>query len=267
MLNNFLRNSGKLLCFFLLNLYAHAVFASAGKIAIIIDDMGYNHHNKDFLTLPQSVTFAILPFTPFAQKLAHAAHQQHRDVILHMPMQAHSHNHLLGDGALMNNMTKPELEQAVNLALSQLPYAIGVNSHMGSQLTESEPPMQWIMQLLFKRGLFFIDSLTTSKSVAEKQAIQAGLPGLKRSVFLDNVRTSVAMEKQFQQAIKHSHNNNTIIIAHPYPETLTFLSQRLAKPSESFQLVTLSQLITDQQQALLKTQRIKYEQSNHQDLK
>jgi len=250
-LNPTLIKCSKWLCFFLLASYVHNVFANTGKIAIIIDDIGYNRHNKDFLALPTPVTFAILPFTPFAQKMANAAHQQQRDIMLHIPMQAHSQNHLLGESALTENMTKTQLQTTLSTALAELPHAIAVNNHMGSLLTENKLAMQWVMEYLFKQGIFFVDSLSSSKSVAAEQAKLAGLPLVKRNIFLDNIRTPVAMEKQFQQAIQHSHHHPmTIIIGHPYPETLAYLSQRLQKPDNQFQLVTLTELIAEQQAVL-----------------
>lgn len=234
----------------------NALAITPGKIAIIIDDMGYNRHNLAFTDLPKTITFAILPFTPYSQKIANAAHQQNREVILHIPMQAQANNHLLGKGALTEDMSKQQHQKALTNALADVKYAIGVNNHMGSKLTEELTPMQWTMELLYKQGLFFVDSVTTAKSVAENSAVDAGLPDLKRSIFLDNVRTPQAMEKQFKQAIEHSLNAPyTIMIGHPYPETLKYLSKRLTKPGKDYQLVKLSQLIPTEQRTMLAKQR------------
>ena len=240
----------------ILSYATHSLAQTKGKIAIVIDDMGYNRHNLAFTDLPKPITFAILPFTPYSKKIANAAYQQNRDVMLHLPMQAQSHNNLLGKGALLEKMSKQEVLFTLKGALSDIPYAVGVNNHMGSKLTEEIIPMQWVMSTLFEKGLFFMDSVTTGKSVAESSAITAGLPGLSRNIFLDNIRTSKAMEKQFNEAIKHSQEAPyTIMIGHPYPETLDYLSKRLAKPSAEFQLVKLSQLIPIEQRTMLAKNR------------
>ena len=57
---------------------------------------------------------------------------------------------------------------------------------MGSKLTELYQPMAWTMQFLNERNLIFIDSMTTSDSVAEKTALNFGVPSLQRNIFLDN---------------------------------------------------------------------------------
>lgn len=232
-----------------------------GKIAIIIDDIGNNQYHQSFSTLPQHITFSILPFTPYAKKIANSAHQKKREVLVHIPMQAYSHNNLLGKGALTQRMTKQEHQETLQASLMAVPYAIGVNNHMGSKLTEKILPMRWTMELLYQQGFFFVDSRTSNHSIAESSAIIAGLPALRRHVFLDNERTQEAMEKRFQEAIKHSHQSlHTIIIAHPYPETLQYLSQRLAKPNKAYQLVKLSQLISVKQRITLQRKKVEYQQ-------
>ena len=234
---------------------------SIGKIAIIIDDIGNNQYQESFTALPKAVTFSILPFTPFSKKIAYSAYQQQREVLSHIPMQAHSHNHLLGDGALIQSMTKQEHQKALRKSLSAIPYAIGVNNHMGSELTENASSMQWTMEVLSQQGYFFVDSRTSAQSLAESSAIIAGLPGLRRDIFLDNNRTQQAMDKQFKKAIQRSKKSRyAIIIAHPYPETLLYLTQRLAEPSTDYQLVPLSELIPKKFRLALQRKKATYQQ-------
>ncbi|TEW53544.1 divergent polysaccharide deacetylase family protein [Psychromonas sp. RZ22] len=235
---------------------------TVGKITIIIDDIGNNRHDQAFLTLPQPITLAILPFTPFAKNIANSAYQQKREVLLHIPMQAHSHNNLLGAGALTQEMTKQTFTKTLNNALIAIPHAIGVNNHMGSQLTEEVAPMRWTMELLSQQGLFFIDSRTTAKTIAESSATTAGLPALRRHIFLDNIRTQEAMDKQFQLAIQHSKKYPyTIVIAHPYPETLQYLTDHFSLTDNTYQLVTVSQLISEKQRTALQEKRVEYQQT------
>lgn len=241
---------------------ASNVAAKTAKIAIIIDDIGNSQYHRNFTKLPTSVSFSILPFTPYSKELAKYANQQNREVLLHIPMQAHQHNHLLGKGALTLAMNKGQHQQMLNKAIAAVPYAIGVNNHMGSKLTEQIPSMQWTMQLLAQQGYFFVDSRTSVNSVAESSAMIAGLPSLRRHVFLDNIRTPEAMEKQFQQALKHSKKEPyTIIIAHPYPETFEFLAKRLTELGKAHQLVSISALIPEQQRLALQRKKAQFQQA------
>lgn len=242
--------------------FSFNALAKTGKIVVIIDDMGNNRLDLTFSTLPTAISFAVLPFTPFSKAIANSAYQQQREILLHLPMQAYDNNHLLGKGALTLKMEKQHYEQTINDALLAIPHATGVNNHMGSKLTEQMTAMQWTMELLFQRGVFFVDSRTSAASIAESSAVKAGLPALRRHIFLDNKRDQQSMEEQFQRAIQLSRQSEyCIIIAHPHPETLSYLSQRLAKPSEEFLLMTLNQLIPAQQHIALQRNKLEYQQA------
>ena len=67
--------------------------------------------------------------------------------------------------------------------LKTVPYHVGVNNHMGSLGTTNVELMKIVLGELKTRGLFFLDSQTTTDSVAYEVAVQLGVPALKRDVF------------------------------------------------------------------------------------
>ena len=105
--------------------------------------------------------------------------------------------------------------------------------------------MAWTMEYLSKRQLFFVDSLTTSRSKAGKYARQFGVTNLSRQVFLDNEQTATAIGKQFDLLLRIARKRQTAIaIAHPYPQTYDFLRKNLPKlQQQGVQLVSISQLL------------------------
>jgi polysaccharide deacetylase 2 family uncharacterized protein YibQ len=140
-------------------------------------------------------------------------------------------------------MDETTLKQVLMDDLADLPGVQGVNNHMGSLLTTHPEPMQWVMEVLQRQQLFFVDSLTNPNSVAGRIAKEHGLPTATRQVFLDNIRTPQQLEKQFQRLIKFAHRNGfALAIGHPYPETMAYLNQRLRQPA-SVRLVPLSELL------------------------
>lgn len=217
----------------------------APRIALVIDDLG-NRPAADAaaLALPGPVTYAILPFSPGARSLAEAARALDRDILLHLPMEAESHNHLLGPGALRSDMTHGEFAAAVQQALIDVPYLRGVNNHMGSVLTRDRQRMDWLMAELRAAGrLLYLDSRTTAHSVAAAAARDARLPFATRDVFLDNEAQPRAIRRQFNRLLAHAgRHGDAIGIAHPYPATLRVLRQRLAA-LRGIELVSLSELM------------------------
>lgn len=212
------------------------------EIYLIIDDMGYRATDINAFYLPQAVAFSILPHTPKAYEFALKAHAQSRDVMLHLPMEAES-DKPLGPGAITTSMLTSDVDHTIDSALASVPYAIGVNNHMGSHLTASGPAMQTVMSVLKQYDLFFLDSRTTRYSVAQQVAQEQNLPNARRHVFLDHEQSTEFMQEQWQRLLNLAQRNGkAIAIAHPHPETITFLKQKLAAlPEQEVTLRPISQ--------------------------
>lgn len=203
------------------------ISAQPVKVAIIIDDIGYRKTDVQALSLPGNISFAVLPHTPYGKRLALQAKASNNDVIIHIPMEA-KNGKKLGPGALTSTMNEASIRQSLTNAFTEIPFALGISNHMGSKLTELYQPMAWTMQFLNERNLIFIDSMTTSDSVAEKTALNFGVPSLQRNIFLDNKKEYTYIRKQFEQLIRDAKRyDNVVAIAHPHPETITALRKLL----------------------------------------
>ncbi|NLQ17493.1 divergent polysaccharide deacetylase family protein [Marinomonas sp. M1K-6] len=215
------------------------------QIAILIDDLGYNRQGmKSSLLLPAEVALAILPGTPFALQTALASQKQQRITLLHAPME-NLRELKLGPGGLYARMSETELKDTLTREIESLPGIQGVNNHMGSLLTAKADSMRWVMETLQGRSLFFIDSLTSAKSVAKKTAQEYGLPTVSRDVFLDNIRTEQAIDRQFSRLLTLARRHGSALaIGHPYPETTAYLKKRLAAlERDGVRLVPLSEVL------------------------
>jgi polysaccharide deacetylase 2 family uncharacterized protein YibQ len=225
-------------------------------IVVIIDDVGDNWaQGSAALALPGPVTYAFLPHSPFAAKLARRAFDNGKDVILHAPME-NTHDRPLGPGALTTDLSRDDFIRVLSDDLDAVPYVQGLNNHMGSLLTTLEPQMQWVMALARQRGLFFIDSRTTADSIAMEVAQQQGIPSIQRDVFLDHEQTTEFVHQQFMRTIAIARRyGSAVAIGHPYPVTVDYL--RLALPlldEQGIRLVTASALLMERQDLLRLTQ-------------
>jgi len=219
----------------------------AEKLAsIIIDDVGNNlEYGEDVVNLPATLTIAILPETTYAKRLARLAASNNKEVMLHLPMQSVEH-HQHSPGTLDLHMTRSEFRNQLRLNLNSVPYVRGVNNHMGSLLTRHPGHMTWLMDELSRRGgLYFIDSKTTSKSIADKIALENNVPVLSRDFFLDPNHEANTLRQQFDRFIKKVNRRGyALAIAHPYPETIKFLKANLNELSEhGITLIPVSELV------------------------
>ncbi len=198
------------------------------KIVIIIDDMGNSFAlGSRAVKLPGKLTFSFLPFTPASTELANIANDAGKEIMLHEPMSS-IRNNALGPGALTLGMNKEDFLGTLRRSLEAVPYIKGINNHMGSELTQQESPMGWLMEELQQHQLYFIDSRTDPNTVAQQQATVARVPNLHRDVFLDNEQNPDYIADSFQQLVYLARRNGlAVAIAHPKHSTLDFLEQAL----------------------------------------
>jgi len=224
-------------------LLSSKIYAQDNRVAIVIDDMGYRYSDKNALTLPGAITYSFLPHTTYGKKLAVLANNSNYDVLIHIPMESEN-GKKLGPGALISTMNQQAINQSLAKSLAEIPFAIGINNHMGSYLTQLYQPMAWTMVFLKKHELFFLDSKTSPHSKAEQAAIDYNVPVQSRQVFLDNELTDEYISQQFNQLIDVAKKHKTAIaIAHPHPETIKTLNKLIPTlKSHGVELVPLSNL-------------------------
>jgi polysaccharide deacetylase 2 family uncharacterized protein YibQ len=221
--------------------------ADAPRIAIIIDDLGYHLANgKRAIRLPGPIAFSFLPGSPRAQQLADHAHENGKDVLLHLPLQAHSSDGRREPSEIDLDMSRETMSAVVDEALRSVPHAIGVNSHRGSLLTRHPGNMQWLMEEIHNReNLFFIDSYTHHESVALQIAHETGLSAAKRDVFLDPDGSPATVAREFERMKTLARQRGQVVaIGHPYPSTLELLERELPRLlEEGFELVSISEVV------------------------
>ena len=226
---------------------AAAPDSAVPRMAIIIDDLGYQlEAGQRSINLPGPVACAILPDTPRATALAEAAFASGKEVLLHLPLEAMSEDGHTEPGAILLEMSRDQLATTFSANLESVPHAIGVNSHRGSLLTRHPGHMGWLMEEIRTHGnLVFVDSYTTHKSVALQLAREAGVPAVKRDVFLDPDRSPETVAREFRRLKELAKKNGVAVgIGHPYPATLALLEREIPKlGDDGIELISINELV------------------------
>ena len=235
-----------------LTLLAYSPSLFSRQLAIVIDDLGYSLlGGRRSIDLPGRVTVAILPFAPNSVGLAEYAKRKNKEVIIHLPMQAKSKTIQKTESRTLNvSMSAIQYTTILDASLSRFAQAKGVSNHMGSLLTEKERPMKQVLTATGNRGLYFLDSKTTNQSIAKKVANKARVPYVARDFFLDNVKSERSMKTIMTSALTLSRKTGgSVIIGHPYRETLAFLERELRNLPTDIDLVFVSELTAIDQAA------------------
>ncbi len=216
------------------------------RVSIVIDDLGNSlAPGRRVIALSAPVVLAILPHTTHGTRLATAAKQAGKEVLLHLPMQPLADAEP-GPGAIEIGMPARELGITLDYDLRTVPHAIGVSNHMGSRMTQDEDAMRALLGALRARGnLFFLDSRTGTRSAVARVGRALGVPILARDVFLDHHTDSTAIHARLDElAAVARQRGHAIGIGHPHARTLAALEAWLAAAAgKNIRVTPLSELL------------------------
>jgi hypothetical protein len=216
------------------------------KVAIVIDDFGYNMNNLDRLfAIKKAVTFSVLPNLPYSRRIAALASSKGYEVILHLPLESLDLDAPAETGTIKTGMDKKDILALLEKDIASVPGLSGVSNHQGSKATEDKRTMSIILSDLKKRGLYFFDSLVTDKSICRLAAAEARVPYAKREIFLDNESSPEYIEKQMLYLRKRAFKNGSVIaICHDRKNTIIVLSKMMPElAEEGIRFVRLSEMV------------------------
>ena len=201
------------------------------RVALIIDDLGQVDpaltSRLGALNIPMTV--AVLPFLPHTRDSAHIARSSGMEIILHMPMEPIGYpgpGRNPGPGAVLFDQSEAEVRERVASAMKDVPFAVGLNNHMGSRITPDRVRMAWILEEVKKTRWYFLDSRTEKDTVALEVARELGIPALERKVFLDDSPDPAEMSHQWERAMAIAKQDGwVVIIGHIHVGTLEFLEK------------------------------------------
>jgi polysaccharide deacetylase 2 family uncharacterized protein YibQ len=233
---------------------AHAPAVDGPMIAIVIDDSGHDPaRTKRTAAFRDGIL--TLAFLPYVERLADQTalvRDAGHEILLHLPLEPLNPELDTGPNALAINMDDSTFAEQLAWNLSRLDGYVGINNHMGSRFTADRPAMRRLMRDLAERGLLFLDSRTTTLTVGEPTAAEAGVPFLRRDVFLDNDNDAASVAAQLQETEAVARRQGyAIAIGHPHTWTLDALEAWAPEARKrGFTLVPLTAVLKYRQQAV-----------------
>jgi polysaccharide deacetylase 2 family uncharacterized protein YibQ len=220
--------------------------AGSARLAILLDDLGSDRSAADAIfALQVPITLSVLPYHAHSQEIAQAARKHGCEVMLHLPMQSVA-NETPEQQELRPGLKHDQVEDIVSKMLESVPEADGVNNHQGSQATSNRALMDELMPVLRDAGVFYVDSRTTTETVAYDTAKRDGVKTAFRNVpFLDDQQNKSAVKRQLQIAIRGAkEKGEAIAIGHPHAVTLEALREMLPEAKkQGVKLVLVSDVV------------------------
>jgi len=181
-------------------------------VAIVIDDLGWDRRNVDaYESIEASLTMALMPGRPHSDWF-YRRWRDRFEFILHMPMEPRGYpEDDPGRLALLLSMSPDRITGRVRSVLKRYPGMTGLNNHMGSAFTRWRPGMNALMEVLARRGLYYLDSLTAADSLADELGRRWEVPVVKNQVFLDHQRGRRFVRRQLDRLVRLARRDGTAI--------------------------------------------------------
>ena len=143
-------------------------------------------------------------------------------------------------------MSDAEIASLVGEYMESPPGVDGVNNHQGSIASADARVMRAVCAALKPYDVFFLDSLTSAKSVAYTVAVDAGLRAASNAIFLDDATDRREdVEDRIRELIRLARKHGSAIgIGHPHPWMLDALQASIDDlDAAEVQLVTVCELV------------------------
>jgi len=194
------------------------------KLAIIFDDVTTEYQINKIKDIGYTTTLSVMPPTkrhPDSAKIT----KNLPFYMIHLPLEARVFKNE-ETSTLHVNDSYEKVEKRVAQIRKLYPNAKYTNNHTGSKFTANEQAMDYLFKALKKYDFIFVDSRTTSKSVAKKIAKKYNMPYISRNVFLDNEQDFNYIQGQLKKAINIAKKNGSAIaICHPHSITIKTLKE------------------------------------------
>jgi polysaccharide deacetylase 2 family uncharacterized protein YibQ len=221
--------------------------AAGGRIAVIVDELGGRTDVFERLVgLRRPLAVAVLPELPLSRQLARDAARAGLEVLIQLPLEPYRFPEVdPGPGVLLTSMTPTEVTRRTRQHLAGLAVAVGVTTRMGSRFTEDPARMRAVLEPVFLQGLFFVDSLTTHRSVGYDLARALGIPVARRQVFLDPDDSEATARAGFAEAERWAERRGSVVaIGHGRRLTVRLLEEALPRwDARGLRLVPVSELL------------------------
>ena len=166
---------------------------------------------------------AFQPYATDLQNWIQLSRAAGHEVLLHLPMEPVNYpDNDPGPQALFTSLTAQQNLARLEWALSRVSGYVGVANHMGSRFTTNRDALQPVMEQIKNRGLLYVDTRSSARSIAASLATELGVPRALNDRFLDvgSVNRST-IDSNLAEAERIARETGlSVVVGQPYPVTI-----------------------------------------------
>ncbi|MDH3239582.1 MAG: divergent polysaccharide deacetylase family protein [Alphaproteobacteria bacterium] len=194
------------------------------RIAIIVSGLGLSGAATEaaIQRLPGAVTLAFAPYSKGLPQWIALARAAGHEVLLDLPMEpVNFPANDPGPHTLLTSLTADQNRERLHWLLGRVTGYVGVVNRMGSRFTTSATHVRPVLKELEKRGLLFVDSRSSLRSIAAQMAREVGLPRAVNNRFIDGEASRDAIDSRLNEIERIAKASGYAVgIGAPFPVTI-----------------------------------------------
>jgi polysaccharide deacetylase 2 family uncharacterized protein YibQ len=197
---------------------------SIPKLAIIMDDVGFEFDIEKIKQIPYPITPSIFPPNEHYPDTPNIA-KMFKHYMVHFPMEAYKYKNIAEEAIKVSDKIGV-IDKKIKKMKKDFPNAVAINNHTGSKFTCDFHAMEQFFTVLNRYDIQFIDSRTASGSRCQDAGNILKKRVLQRDVFLDNKADEEYIKNQLKIAVEIAKKNgHAIAICHPRELTFKVLME------------------------------------------
>lgn len=193
------------------------------RIALVIVGLGLSEASTQaaIQRLPGAVTLAFAPYAKTLDRWIPLARAAGHEVLLTLPMEPDNFPaDDPGPHTLLTSLAPAENLKRLRWVLSRTSGYVGVINDMGARFTTSSRHLDPVLGELKRRGLMFVDSGASLRSVAARMATRIGLARAINNRFIDVKASREAIDQRLSEIERIARTSGHALgVGTPYPVT------------------------------------------------
>jgi uncharacterized protein len=202
--------------FVLILMRSSAYFTSTAKMAIFIEDFGFqaDETTVKYLSFPEPLTVGLLPEKKLTTWTAQIADEYKKEIVLMLPMEpVPAAFAKQSNSVIMVHYTEDKIRQLVTDAMERIPNFNGVANYYGSRVLADSKVLSLLLDQIGSRNSYFLYFPQHRNTSINDVAKNSGTPFVSVDIQIDTTFSVVQIQDTLRHCAMIAQKTGTVVIS------------------------------------------------------
>ena len=188
--------------------------ATLPRVALVVGGLGISETatRNAIANLPPEVTLSFAPYGRNLQQWIDRAREAGHEVLLELPMEPYDYPaNDPGPYTLLTSLSSGDNLDRLSWLMSRFTGYFGVTSYQGAKFTSTKTAMEPVFEALESRGIMYVDSGVSPRSVGPELASTLGLAWTKGDLVIDPTLTPRSIDGALANMEQQARENGNVV--------------------------------------------------------